>query len=139
MNERLSPKKAPPTTMAVMSAVLTPKDCASPAAIGTRATIVPTLVPMDRLMKQVARKRPGNNMLLGRTDNIRFTVASTEPMVFAVLAKAPAKTNIHIISIMFSLLAPLLKTFILALRFLALQMQTAYMQDTMNATLMGMA
>ena len=40
---------------------------------------------------------------------------------------------------MFSLLAPLLKALILALRFLALQMQTAYMQETMNATLMGMA
>ena len=77
-------------------------------------------MPMDRLMKHVARNIPGNNMLLGRTDNIRFTVASTEPMVFAVLAKAPAKTNIHIISIMFSLLAPLLKTVYSGVKILSL-------------------
>ena len=56
INERLSPKKAPPTTTAVSRAADEPVDCASPAAIGTSATIVPTLVPMDSDMKQVARK-----------------------------------------------------------------------------------
>ena len=66
MNERLSPKNAPPTIMAVMKGVLerTPdapvraSSSAIPAATGTRATIVPTLVPMDMEMKHAARKSP---------------------------------------------------------------------------------
>ena len=66
MNERLSPKNAPPTMMAVMNGVLVnvpaapPKASSSaiPAATGTNATIVPTLVPMDMEMKHDARKSP---------------------------------------------------------------------------------
>ncbi len=71
MNERLSPKNAPPTIMAVMKGTpacaaanvsglpCTPESsCAIPAATGTRATMVPTLVPTDMEMKHEARKRP---------------------------------------------------------------------------------
>ena len=66
MNERLSPKKAPPTMIAVMNGVLYMKLpspvvaiwSAMPAAIGTRATMVPTLVPMDMEMKQAAINSP---------------------------------------------------------------------------------
>jgi hypothetical protein len=40
------------------------------------------------------------------TLNVRFTVASILPMVLAAKAKAPAMTNIHSMSIMFSAPAP---------------------------------
>ena len=46
MKDRLSPKKAPPMTTAVTRGTPTPVSAAMPAAMGTRATIVPTLVPM---------------------------------------------------------------------------------------------
>ena len=58
MKERLSPKKAPPTMMAVMKGTPAPISEAMPAAIGTRATMVPTLVPTDMEIKHEARKRP---------------------------------------------------------------------------------
>ena len=58
MNERLSPKKAPPTTMAVIRGTGVPVWAAIPVAIGTRATMVPTLVPTAMEMKQAARKIP---------------------------------------------------------------------------------
>ena len=64
MNERLSPKNDPPTMMPVMNAVLDARSApneiswAMPAARGTRATMVPTLVPMDMDMKHDARNNP---------------------------------------------------------------------------------
>ena len=64
MNDRLSPKNDPPTMIPVMKAVyedrLSPPESAGaiPAAIGTSATIVPTLVPMDMEIKHEARKSP---------------------------------------------------------------------------------
>ncbi len=58
MNDRLSPKKAPPTAMAVMKATLWSVFSASPAAMGTSAAMVPTEVPTDRLMKHAAMKSP---------------------------------------------------------------------------------
>ena len=108
MNERLSPKNAPPTTIAVMKGMLSPVEWAIPAAIGVRATIVPTLVPIDKEIKQAARNRPARSILSGNTERVRLTVASILPISFAELANAPAKTKIHSISIMFSVLAPLL-------------------------------
>ena len=109
MNERLSPKNAPPTTTAVTNATSSCIVVASPEAIGTSATMVPTLVPIDRLMKHVAMNSPGSTMLLGSSESIVFTVASTAPMAFAELAKAPANTNIQSIVMMFGALAPRLK------------------------------
>ena len=85
--------------MATIMAMLTSVELAIPAAIGTSATIVPTLVPIDRDIKQAARKRPASSMLPGMTDNVRLTVASILPIIFAELANAPAKTKIHSISI----------------------------------------
>ena len=69
-----------------------------PAAMGTRATIVPTLVPIEKEMKHAAMKRPASRNFCGRSVSVRFTVASTVPMDLATLAKAPAITNIQIIS-----------------------------------------
>ena len=106
MKERLSPKNEPPTTTAVIMGTLTPVEWATPAAMGTRATMVPTLVPMESEMKQAARKRPASSMLPGKTLNVRFTVASMLPMVLAELANAPANTNIQSMSIMFCVPAP---------------------------------
>ena len=99
MNERLSPKNEPPTTAATNTAVDAPVCSATPAAIGVSATMVPTLVPMDSEMKHAARNSPASIISAGSSDNVRLTVASMLPITFAELAKAPASTKIHIISI----------------------------------------
>ena len=106
MNERLSPKKEPPTMMAVMKARSVPVSPATPAAMGVRAAIVPTLVPMEREMKQAARKRPARIICGGRIFRVRLTVASMLPIDLAEWAKAPASTKIQIISIICSVAAP---------------------------------
>ena len=106
INDRLSPKNAPPTTVAVISGMLPPVVSPNAAAIGTNATIVPTLVPIERDIKQAARKSPAKSMLLGNILSVKLTVASIHPICFAELANAPANTNIHNINIIFSVLAP---------------------------------
>ena len=58
IKERLSPKKAPPTTTPVMNGMPIPVCAAIPVAMGTRATTVPTDVPIAMEMKQAARNRP---------------------------------------------------------------------------------
>ena len=77
---------------AVSSDTSLPVCRASPAAIGTKATTVPTLVPMASEMKQAATKRPGRIMLAGRSESVRSTVASMLPICLAEAAKAPAST-----------------------------------------------
>ena len=79
---------------------------AIPAAMGTRATMVPTLVPMLSEMKQAARKKPANSMLAGNTVKARLTVASMHPICLAEWANAPAMTKIHNMSSRLSELAP---------------------------------
>ena len=108
INERLSPKKEPPTTTAVIIAMLAPVCSATPAAMGVKATMVPTLVPTESEIKQAAKKSPANSMLPGKRVNERFTVASIAPITLAEWAKAPAKMNIQIISIICPVAAPLL-------------------------------
>ena len=107
INDRLSPKNAPPTTTPVIISTLMPVDDASPVAIGTSAATVPTLVPTESDMKQAATKIPAIIICGGSSDNARFTVLSILPIAFADDAKAPANMNIHIMSIIFSELAPL--------------------------------
>ena len=99
MKERLSPKKAPPTTIAVSHASPSPVCSASPAATGTSATTVPTDVPTDSETKQAARNSPAGSRLPGSRCIVSATVASTAPMFRADSAKAPASTKIQIISI----------------------------------------
>ena len=106
INERLSPKKAPLATMATTWACESPRFPASPRAIETRATIVPTLVPMERDMKHEARKSPGRRKDGGRTLRMTSTVASTAPTLLAPPANAPARMKIHIISRIFVSAAP---------------------------------
>ena len=145
MNERLSPKNAPPTMMAVMKAGLAtipehppvPSSSAIPAATGTRATIVPTLVPIDIEMKQAARKRPANSSFPGNILRARLTVASIAPISLAVVAKAPANTNIHIIRSTFLFPAPSENIAILCSNVFPLQMRMAYIDASRNAADMG--
>ena len=122
MNDRLSPKKEPPTMTAVIMAISVPVCWATPAAMGTKAAIVPTLVPMDIETKQEARNMPASNICGGRRDSVRLTVASMLPMVLAEWAKAPARMKIQIISIICSVAAPRLKVLILFIRGLPLLM-----------------
>ena len=114
MNERLSPKKAPPTIMAVIIGVESPVWVAMPVAMGTNATIVPTEVPMDIEMKQAARNSPARMSFPGSIMRVRFTVASIEPMALAVDANAPARTKIHIIRRTLGFPAPREKVLILS-------------------------
>ena len=106
MNDRLSPKKEPPTMIAVIRATSVPVSIAIPAAIGVSAAMVPTLVPMDMEMKQAARKSPAKIICGGKSESVRLTVASILPIALAELAKAPASTKIQIISIICSVAAP---------------------------------
>ena len=106
MNERLSPKKAPPATMAVSQAALLPVSAAMPPATGTSATMVPTEVPMASDTKHEARKSPAGSSESGSRWSVRLTVASTAPMLRADSAKAPARMKIRIMSITLPFDAP---------------------------------
>jgi len=68
-------------------------------AMGTRAAIVPTLVPVASEMKQAARNRLLKTKPGGTAVRARLIVASMAPMCFAVEAKAPARMNIQSICI----------------------------------------
>jgi hypothetical protein len=61
--------------------------------MGVSATIVPTLVPIESEIKQAAINSPARSILPGRKFSVKFTVASMLPISFALLAKAPAKTE----------------------------------------------
>ena len=66
INDRLSPKKAPPSTTAIINGALTPAPAAISAASGASATTVPTDVPTDNEIKQAATNMPGTNIDGGR-------------------------------------------------------------------------
>ena len=100
--------------MAVMKPVSMPDSVAIPAATGTRATMVPTLVPIAIEMKQEARKRPTYIIDGGRIASVTLTVASIAPISFAVSAKAPARMNIQSMRRTFFCPAPCEKTAILS-------------------------
>ena len=70
MNDKLSPKKAPPATIATNNGRPVPVSWAIPAAKGVNATIVPTEVPMESEMKQAARKMPPNSRFSGKVKYI---------------------------------------------------------------------
>ena len=137
MNDRLSPKKAPPTTTAVIMGREHPVCWATPRATGVRATMVPTEVPTLREMKQAARNSPGSSQLSGSTCRVSTTVASTAPMAFALWAKAPARMKIQIMSIMLRFPAPSEKWEMRCSRGMPRVMATAYTELTRKATVMG--
>ena len=72
IKERLSPKKEPPTTIAVRNGVESEVSAAIPLAIGARATMVPTLVPIDMDIKQEARNSPANRKLEGKINSALY-------------------------------------------------------------------
>ena len=137
MKERLSPKNDPPTTIAVMNGAEMPVSAAIPVATGTRATIVPTLVPTAIDMKQDARKSPANSSLPGSNCRVMFTVASIAPISFAVVANAPARMNIQIIRRTFLCPAPCENMFILSSIFPLAQKASEYAEATRNAAAIG--
>ena len=137
INDRLSPKNAPPTTTAVSRAVFDPVERAMPAAMGVRATMVPTLVPMEIEMKHEAMNSPASIMLPGRSDRVRFTVESMLPMSLAEEAKAPAITKIHSISIRLPVLAPRVKCEMRSFRVAPVVVVMAYTLAIRNATVSG--
>ena len=77
-----------------------------PAAMGVRATMVPTLVPTLSEMKHEAMNKPASSICGGRRRSDRFTVASMAPIDLAVAAKAPARMKIQIMSKRLELPAP---------------------------------
>ena len=58
MKERLSPKNAPPTTIATIHATSQPICAARVVTTGVSATMVPTDVPIDSDTKQLAMNIP---------------------------------------------------------------------------------
>ncbi len=96
MNERLSPKKAPPSSAATGRAAAMPLSPAISTARGVSATTVPTDVPTDSDMKQAATNSPGIMKSLGIKRSARLTVASIAPTADASEANAPARMKIHI-------------------------------------------
>ena len=125
MNERLSPKKAPPTTIPAMKARFISVLSAMPATTGTNATMVPTEVPMESEMKQAARKMPASSRWSGSRRSVRFTVASMAPISLALWANAPARMKIQIISMIFLLAAPMEYCSMRSFRLSPLGMHTA--------------
>ena len=111
INDRLSPKKEPPTTTATNIGMLPPISPAIPIATGVRATTVPTDVPTAIEIKQAAKKSPGIKYPAGNTLSVKLTVASVAPTFCASMANAPARINIHTIYITSLLAAPLENTF----------------------------
>ena len=84
MKERLSPKREPPTTKATRRGSDVSVDCAIPVAMGVSATMVPTLVPMEREIKQAPRNRPAISICSGKIWRASDTVASIHPVSRAV-------------------------------------------------------
>ena len=97
IKERLSPKNAPPTTAATIITTDSPARSAKPSATGTKATMVPTEVPIDSEIKQAAKNSPAKIKCGGNRWSAKLTVASTAPIARADSVKAPASTNIQII------------------------------------------
>ncbi len=95
MNERLSPKNAPPSTVATNSGTSPSAPYAISTTSGTRATTVPTDVPIDIDMKHAPAKIAGSSSDGGKNRSVTPTVASIAPILLASAAKAPAMMNIH--------------------------------------------
>ena len=89
--ERLSPNMAPPAQAPSIMGTLRPLSLARPTAMGTRAVMVPTEVPVAVPRKAAITNTPAVSSCTGMMDRPRFTVASTPPMVLATVEKAPAR------------------------------------------------
>ena len=110
---------------------------AIPTATGVKATTVPTDVPIDNDIKHAAKNKPGSSMLAGNNRKVRFTVASIAPILLAVVAKAPARTKIHIINMIFSSPAPREKILMRSRNLIFLVIPIAYAEAIKKATVNG--
>ena len=131
---RLSPKNAPLTILAVISATDISVLSARVAAIGTNATIVPTLVPMHSETIQAEIKSPAKRNWVGRIASVRLTVASTAPIALALEAKAPARIKIHTMRSMFLCPAPLENSVIRSLSLIPLVRRMAMIDMVIKMT-----
>ena len=104
--DRLSPNMAPQITAATHSGREKPVDWLTPAAMGARAAMVPTEVPMDSEMKQAIRNMPHTASLAGMKDRNRYTVESAPPAALIVPEKMPASRKIRHIVMMLSSASP---------------------------------
>ena len=95
INDRLSPKNAPPMTTATMKAALPSDTAAISTASGVSATTVPTEVPTASDMKHAATNIPGTTIDDGSSLRASSTVASTDPISLAREANAPARMKIQ--------------------------------------------
>ena len=89
--ERLSPNMAPPAQAPSIRGTLRPLSLARPTAMGTRAVMVPTDVPVAVPRKAEITNMPATRSSTGMTARPRLTVASTPPMLLATVEKAPAR------------------------------------------------
>ncbi len=104
--DRLSPNIAPQTTAAMHTGSEIPACSLMPMAIGCKATIVPTEVPIEVEIKQPIRNSPTTTILLGRMARPNATAASAPPAALTDAENAPASKKIMHIIIMFSSPAP---------------------------------
>ena len=133
----LSPNIAPPMIVPTIRAGGIPTEFTIPIAMGVRAAIVPQLVPIAREIKHEIRKNPGRINDSGIRCRAARTVASTDPIAFAMLPNAPARIKIkHMIIILLSPI-PRANTSILLLSDSFLSCMNAVAEATMKATGMG--
>ncbi|CJV99103.1 Uncharacterised protein [Streptococcus pneumoniae] len=129
INDKLSPNIAPPTTVAIVSAIEISVCPLIPTAIGANAAIVPMEVPIANEINAPITKMPATINPCGKIDNAKLTVESTPPIPFAVSENAPASTKIRTIIIISGFPAPLANrstfTLKLSLRFIAKATPTA--------------
>jgi regulator of protease activity HflC (stomatin/prohibitin superfamily) len=74
--------------------------------IDAKNAAVQAALKAENEVKQAARNTPAGKNSSGIIRRVRATVASTAPIDFVEAAKAPAKTKIHIISIILGSVAP---------------------------------
>ena len=89
--DRLSPNMAPPAQAPSIIGTLRPLSAARPTAMGTSEVMVPTEVPVAVPKKAEMTNTPAASSSTGIRERPRLTVASTPPMVFATVEKAPAR------------------------------------------------
>lgn len=90
IKERLSPNIAPHTTAPTARGNENPVFWLMSTAMGVRATMVPTEVPIAIEIKHPIRNKPTMEKFAGINDKARFTVLDTPPAAVATAEKPPA-------------------------------------------------
>ena len=135
--DRLSPNMAPPTTAPAQSASEKPVFSLIPTAIGARAVIVPTEVPIEIEIKQPMTKSPATAIPEGKIASPRATVLSTPPAALTEPEKAPAARKIRHMVMMFSSPTPAAASLIFSANFSSRFCAKATTSAIRNATMAG--